>query len=174
MRQIMQKAILVCALSLMSSQGNATNSLGTRLDENVKAGMARTQTQGIAIAVIENGKVKIVKSWGKRNVKAEPLATDTVMYGASLTKAVFAYTVMQLVEEGKLDLDMSIVRYLPRPLPEYTDEEEKYAGWHNLAGDERWRKLTPRILLTHSSGFSNFGFLEPDGKLRFHFDPGAR
>ena len=34
--------------------------------------------------------------------------------------------------------------------------------------------MTPRILLTHSSGFSNFGFLEPDGKLKFHFDPGTR
>lgn len=174
MRHMMQKAILVGALLLFPRQGNAENSLESRLDENVKAGMARTQTQGIAVAVIENGKVKIVKSWGKRNAKAEPLTTDTVMYGASLTKAVFAYTVIQLVEEGKLDLDAPIARYLPKPLPEYTDEEEKYAGWHNLAGDERWRKLTPRILLTHSSGFSNFGFLEPDGKLRFHFDPGAR
>lgn len=174
MRHMMQKAILVVALLLLPRQGNAENSLESRLDENVQAGMARTQAQGIAIAVIENGKVKIVKSWGKRNAKAEPLTTDTVMYGASLTKAVFAYTVMQLVEEGKLDLDTPIARYLPKPLPEYTDEEEKYAGWHNMAGDERWRKLTPRILLTHSSGFSNFGFLEPDGKLRFHFDPGAR
>jgi CubicO group peptidase (beta-lactamase class C family) len=34
--------------------------------------------------------------------------------------------------------------------------------------------LTPRILLTHASGFANFAFLEPDGKLRFHFAPGAR
>jgi CubicO group peptidase (beta-lactamase class C family) len=96
------------------------------------------------------------------------------MYGASLTKAVFAYTVMQLVEEGKLDLDTSIAAYLPKPLPEYTGEANKYAAWQHLAGDERWRKLTPRILLTHSAGFANFGFLEPDGKLRFHFDPGTR
>lgn len=43
-----------------------------------------------------------------------------------------------------------------------------------LEGDERWRKLTPRMLLTHSSGFANFGFLEPDRRLRFHFDPGTR
>jgi CubicO group peptidase (beta-lactamase class C family) len=174
MQNMMQKAILASALALLPCQGTVANSLETRLDENVKAGMAKTRTQGIAIAVIEKGSIKIVKSWGKRNAKAEPLTTDTVMYGASLTKAAFAYTVMQLVEEGKLDLDASISRYLPKPLPEYADEEEKYAGWHHLAGDERWRKLTPRILLTHSSGFSNFGFLEPDGKLKFHFDPGAR
>ena len=41
------------------------------------------------------------------------------MYGASLTKAAFAYTVMQLVEEGRLDLDTSIARYLSQPLPDY-------------------------------------------------------
>ena len=42
------------------------------------------------------------------------------------------------------------------------------------AGDERWRKLTPRILLTHTSGLANFAFLEPDEKMRLHFDPGSR
>jgi CubicO group peptidase (beta-lactamase class C family) len=98
------------------------------------------------------------------------------MYGASLTKAVFAYTVMQLVEERVLELDTPIERYLPKPLPAHTEQdvEDRYARWSDLAGDERWRKLTPRILLTHSPGFSNFGFLEPDGRLRFHFEPGAR
>jgi CubicO group peptidase (beta-lactamase class C family) len=98
------------------------------------------------------------------------------MYGASLTKAAFGYMVMQLVEEGKLDLDRSIAQYLPRPLPDYprAETEEDYAPYADLAGDERWRKLTPRILLTHSAGFANFFFLEPDGKLQFHFEPGSR
>ncbi|MEQ1550417.1 serine hydrolase domain-containing protein [Sphingorhabdus sp.] len=174
MRNIVRSAILICASALLPLQGIAAKSLESRLDVRVKAGMTQTQTQGVAIAFIENGTVKLVKSWGKRNAKGEPLTTDSVMYGASLTKAVFAYTVMQLVEEGRLDLDTSIAHYLPKPLPDYADEEEKYAGWHHLAGDDRWRKLTPRILLTHSSGFSNFGFLEPDRKLKFHFDPGTR
>src|SRR5262249_18852163 len=61
----------------------------------------------------------------------------------------------------------------PKPLPDYPTEE-KYAAWEGLKGDDRWRKLTPRILLTHSSGFHNFAFLEPDQRLRFHFDPGTR
>ena len=54
---------------------------------------------------------------------------DTIMYGASLTKAVFAYTVMQLVDEGRIDLDRSIADYLPRPLPDYDREEDRYAPW---------------------------------------------
>lgn len=40
--------------------------------------------------------------------KGDPLTTDTVMYGASVTKAVFAYTAMQLVDQGKIKLDMPI------------------------------------------------------------------
>lgn len=143
------------------------------LDAEVTRAMAATQAKGLAIAVIDDGQVVHVRSYGARNAAGDPLDTDTIMYGASLTKAAFAYTVMQLVEEGKLDLDTSIADYLPRPLPDYPDED-KYAPWKDLAGDERWRALTPRILLTHSAGFANFAFVEPDGKLRFHFDPGAR
>lgn len=146
------------------------------IDAEVARAMATSGAKGLALAVIENGRPIHVKSYGIRNLVGEPLNTDTIMYGASLTKAVFAYTVMQLVDEGVIELDTPIERYLPKPLPEYTEPEveERYARWSDLSGDERWRKLTPRILLSHSPGFANFGFLEPDGRLRFHFEPGAR
>jgi CubicO group peptidase (beta-lactamase class C family) len=145
----------------------------TAIDARVGQIMADTGAKGMAIAIIDNGRVNYVKAYGIRNSRNEPLTTDTVMYGASITKSVFAALVMQLAQEGKIGLDTSIANYLPKPLPEY-NEERKYANYTALAGDERWRQLTPRILLTHSSGFSNFGFLEPDGRLKFHFDPGAR
>ena len=135
--------------------------------------MADTGAKGLAIAVIEQGRLKSVQAFGARNAKGEPLTRDTVMYGASLTKAVFAYTVMQLVDEGKVELDRTIGAMLPRPLPAYGNLDA-YGNWGDLAGDERWRKLTPRHLLTHSSGFANFSWVEPDGKLRIHFEPGSR
>lgn len=145
----------------------------SEIDARVQQIMSQTSAKGMAVAVIDNGQVSYVKAYGIRNVRGEPLTTDTVMYGASITKSVFAALVVQLADEGKIDLDVSIANYLPQPLPSY-NEDEKYADYTALAGDERWRQLTPRILLTHSSGFSNFGFLEPDGKLKFHFEPGAR
>lgn len=143
------------------------------LDAEVARAMAATGARGLAIAVVDEGRVRQVRSYGHRNERGAPLQTDTVMYGASLTKAVFGYTVMRLVDEGKLDLDRPVADYLPRPLPDYPDED-RYAPWSGLAGDARWRKLTPRILLTHSAGFANFAFLEPDGRLRIHFEPGTR
>lgn len=143
------------------------------LETLVEEGMARSGSQGLALAFIDRGKVQLVKTWGIRNARREPLTPTTIMYGASLTKTVFAYTVMQLVQEKRLALDRSIAGYLPRPLPEYAGEEA-YGPWEHLAGEERWRKITPRILLTHSAGFANFHFLEPDGKLKIHFEPGTR
>ena len=115
--------------------------------------MQLTGAQGMGLAVIENGEVSYVGSYGRRNASGAGLNIFTIMYGASLTKAAFAYMVMQLVDEGVIDLDTSIAKYLPKPLPDYPTEE-KYAPWSDLKGDERWRKLTPRILLTHSSGFT--------------------
>jgi CubicO group peptidase (beta-lactamase class C family) len=142
------------------------------LDARVRELMAREQVQGLALAVIDDGQVGKVAAYGYRNTeRALPLTADTVMYGASLTKAAFAYMLLQLADEGKLDLDASVATLLPRPLPEY---RAKSFDFSDLAGDERWRQLTPRILLTHASGFANFRWLEPDKKLRFHFAPGAR
>ena len=144
------------------------------LDAEVRAVMAETGARGLAVAVIDGGQVNHVAVWGERNAAGEPLTRDTIMYGASLTKAVFAYTVMQMVDDGLVDLDRSIAEDLDQPLTAYSDADiiDAYADWTAL--DERWRRLTPRILLSHSPGFANFGFLEPDGRLAFHFDPGAR
>lgn len=143
------------------------------IDAELQDVMRITGARGIGLAVVRDGQVVVARTQGARNAAGDPLRPDTIMYGASLTKAAFGFMVMQLVEEGRLDLDTSIARYLPRPLPDYPPDP-KYGPWKDLRDDERWRLLTPRILLTHSAGFANFAFLEPDGKLRFHFDPGTR
>ena len=99
------------------------------------------------------------------------------MYGASLTKSVFAYSVLRLVDEGKLELDRPLKDDLNKPLPAYGPDPifpDKYGPYKDLAVDPRWKKITPRMCLTHSTGFNNFWFLEPDHKLHIHFDPGSR
>jgi CubicO group peptidase (beta-lactamase class C family) len=164
-------------MAALLSSGAAPTALpesrAAAIDAEVRAAMARTGARGLALAVIEDGQPVFVRAWGHRNAAGDALETDTVMYGASLTKAVFAYTVMQMRDEGMIALDGPIAEMLERPLPDYGNLDD-YGNWGDLAGDERWRALTPRHLLTHSSGFANFAFLEPDRKLRFHFDPGAR
>lgn len=137
------------------------------VDSTARTLMQREQVQGLALAIIDNGAVTQVSAYGIRNAARDPLTTQTIMYGASLTKTAFAYLVLQLVDEGRLALDMPLADLLPRPLPEYDD-------YHDLADDDRWKALTMRILLTHTTGFANFRWLEDDGKLRFHHAPGTR
>lgn len=99
------------------------------------------------------------------------------MYGASLTKTVMAYTTLRLVDQGRIALDVPIADDLDKPLPEYDTEAihpGKYGPYRDLADDPRWKKITPRMALTHSTGFANFYWLEPGEKLRIHFEPGSR
>jgi CubicO group peptidase (beta-lactamase class C family) len=150
---------------------------GAAIDAEVSRVMSRTHSNGLAVAVIDHGNVGYVQAYGIRNAKGDPLTTDTVMYGASLTKTAFAYTVMQLVDQGKLDLDTPIKDDLDNPLPSYGLDPvfaDKHGPYKDLADDSRWQKITPRMCLTHSTGFNNFWFIEPDQKLHIHFEPGAR
>ncbi|MFT7774302.1 serine hydrolase domain-containing protein [Roseateles sp.] len=172
LRSVRRAVLAVAALPLLAAAQHAIPAAAA-LDAEASRLMAATQARGLAVAVIDAGRVVHVRAYGERNAAGLPLLTDTVMYGASLTKAAFAYTVLQLVEEGLLDLDRPLAAYLAQPLPDYPDDR-RYGPWSGLAGDERWRRLTARMLLTHSSGFANFAFLEPDGKLHMHFDPGTR
>ena len=150
---------------------------GAAIDAEVGKIMTRTHAKGMGVAVIDRGKVGYIRAYGVRNAKGDPLTKDTVMYGASLTKTVFAYTVMQLVDQRKLTLDAPLKTYLDKPVPTYGPDPvfpDKYGPYKDLANDSRWEKITPRMCLTHSTGFANFWFIEPDQKLRIHFEPGTR
>ena len=118
-----------------------------RVEAAVKRLMSEAKVPGLAVAILNKGQVVYLNGFGLRDVaRNEPMTIDTVMYGASFTKSVFAWMAMQLVEEKTLDLDKPVVEYLPKPLPEY----EKY---RDLAGDERAKRITARMLLSHTSGF---------------------
>jgi CubicO group peptidase (beta-lactamase class C family) len=147
---------------------------GDALDRAVEQHIAAAHVTGLALAVIEHGEITHLRAWGKREVERDlPLTTDTVMYAASITKTLFAYSMMTLVDDGRLDLDRPIAAMLPKPLPDYP----KYA---DLADDARWRRITPRMLLDHTAGFANFRYFTRDGrydehgKLAIEFDPGTR
>ena len=158
---------LIAAPLLMAFAG------GDRIDTAARAAMATTGAHGLAIAVIDQGRVSSVKVFGDRDAAGDPLTVNTVMYGASLTKAVVGYLTAQLASARQLDLDQPIAALLPQPLPSYGNVSA-YGNWGDLTDDERWRAITPRMALTHSTGFANFAFLEPDHRLRIHFAPGTR
>jgi CubicO group peptidase (beta-lactamase class C family) len=138
------------------------------LDAEMQRLMSAAKVPGLAVAVIKDGKVSYTQAYGYANVeKQQPLRTDTIMYAASLTKAVFAYTVMQLVDEGVFSLDAPLPTLLNKQLPDYP----KYA---DLKDDPRWQQLTPRMLLSHTSGLLNWRYINDNGRLDFKYPPGSR
>src|SRR5450432_3875561 len=166
-------ATLGCSIAAVAQ----TIPSGVAIDTEVGKILTQTHAQGLAVAVIDHGKIGYVHAYGIRNAKRDPLTTDTVMYGASLTKTAFAYAVMQLVDQGKLNLDTPIIDDLDKPLPTYGPDPvfpDKYGPYKDLADDPRWEMITPRMCLAHSTGFNNFWFIEPDHKLHIHFEPGTR
>lgn len=172
MGKILTCLLILHLLGCSSGPSNQPNPKYTRIDAQLKRLMQREDVQGLALAIIENGAVFHVAAYGHRNVERQlPLTPDTIMYGASLTKTAFTYMLLQLVDEGLLDLDASVAELLPHPLPQYNEGDYDY---RQLAYDPRWQALTPRILLNHSSGFANFRWLETNQQLQFHFDPGTR
>ncbi|HXW89220.1 MAG TPA: serine hydrolase, partial [Terriglobales bacterium] len=138
------------------------------VDETVERLMKAAEVTGTGIAILNNEKITYLKAYGFRDKEKNfPLTVDSVMSAASFTKVAFAYLVMQLVDEGLLNLDKPVYQYLPKPLLEYPN----YA---DLANDPRYKQITARMLLDHTSGFANWRGYEDDHKLRIHFTPGTR
>ncbi len=170
--------VLVFAGLLVGREAVAEPEVLTRLDGSTIAveevdrfiveKMKAAKVTGLAIAVLQRGDVAYVRAFGERDASRRlPLTIDTVMYGASFTKAIFGAVVASLAEAKALDLDRPIAALLGRPwsaLPKYTD----------LARDPRANRITSRMLLTHTAGFANYRWLEPDNRLRIHFEPGSR
>ena len=140
----------------------------SRIDATMTQLMQAAHVTGGGMAIFHDGKIAYLKAYGLRDAeKRLPLTPDSVMTSASLSKAAFAVVVMRLVQQGVLDLDQPIDQYLAKPLPDYP----RYA---DLRGDDRYKKLTLRILLSHTSGFPNWRAFEDDRKLKIHFEPGTR
>ena len=127
-----------------------------RLDKLIPQLMAKGDVPGLAIVTIRHGKIDRPRAYGVANAETrQPLAPDAVFESASLTKPVFAYAVLKLVDAGVLSLDVPLVAYLPEALP-----------------DERMKEITARMVLTHTTGLQNE--VMPGETLRVHFAPGSR
>ncbi|HZX88084.1 MAG TPA: serine hydrolase domain-containing protein [Reyranella sp.] len=112
---------------------------------------------GAIVALVQDGEPDGFVSGGVRGGQAGgPVDALTVFDAASLSKPVFAYTVLQLFDRGDLALDMPIAHYLP--------------GY--LRVDGRSASITVRHLLSHSAGLPNWR--NADYPLRPWFDPGER
>jgi CubicO group peptidase (beta-lactamase class C family) len=133
--------------------------------------LAGAHVTGAQVVVVQDGKIAWSAAFGLRGQNPDlPMDARTSTWAASITKSVFATYVMRLVEEHKFDLDKPVAAQLPEALDKYPNYRDIAT---ELVKDPHWAKVTPRMLLSHSSGLANFTFLEPDHKLHLHFAPGT-
>ncbi|MCU1330713.1 MAG: beta-lactamase [Bryobacterales bacterium] len=133
--------------------------------------LADAHVTGAQIAVVDRGRLVWSSAFGlRRREPPLPMTTQTPTWLGSITKSVFSVYVMQLVERGELALDVPLASQLTKPLDAYEAWRESGS---ELVKDPRWPLVTPRMLLTHSSGLANLAMFEPDKKLHLHQQPGT-
>ncbi|MBO9658868.1 MAG: beta-lactamase family protein [Chitinophagaceae bacterium] len=169
--------ILLVALteSVHSQQKSITKADGKKIsakqiDQTINRLMNAAAVSGLQIGIINNNQTALVKSYGYKNkTRWQVNNPATSFYAASFSKSLFAFIAMQLVDQKKLELDKPLYQYLRKPLPEYVD-------YKDLEGDDRWKLITARHCLSHTTGFPNWRNLNPKGvqKLEFFFDPGSK
>ncbi|HTV65941.1 MAG TPA: serine hydrolase [Bryocella sp.] len=175
MRAVLLPIFLAASVALATaSQPGAVRRLDgstitpAEIDATVTRLMQAAEVPGAGIAIFNGGHIAYLKAYGFRDKQKNlPLTPDSVMTAASLTKPAFATMVMELVEQRVLDLDKPVYQYLPKPLPEYPD-------YTDLAGDERYKRITLRMCLDHTTGFPNLRAFTDDHKLNINFTPGSR
>ncbi|MGG4342034.1 serine hydrolase domain-containing protein [Paenibacillus lautus] len=94
-------------------------------------------TTSVQYALIDGGEIVVSGQTGKNDINNKiPLTSNTIYGIGSTSKMVLTTAVLKLVDEGKIDLDVPVVNYIP-------DFKMK---------DNRYKQITPRMLLNHSSG----------------------
>ncbi|RJP66050.1 MAG: hypothetical protein C4539_12145 [Ignavibacteriales bacterium] len=124
--------------------------------------MKELKVPGVSVSIISDYKLVSSKQFGLANVNEKiPVTSESVFEACSMTKPMFAYVALKLVDEGKLDLDKPLYNYL----------EEKFICENNYD-----KLITARMILSHSSGLPNWrkGEEEREGPIPIYFKPGTQ
>lgn len=132
----------------------------TELDAFIQSQMEQYKIPGLSFALINNGKLVYNQVYGVKNTTSKEAVVDhTLFEAASVSKSVFAYFTMIMVEKGLLSLDTPLFKYMPEEL---------------VVNDDRYKLITARMVLSHTSGLPNWRFFNEDGKLDIKFEPGTK
>jgi CubicO group peptidase (beta-lactamase class C family) len=153
--------LVVCLVAVAASAQTAAQPaaevtrLQNQLEPKINDEIQKGHLPGMAIGVVKNGKLIYAKGFGFAKLGTDtPVTSRSLFHMASVTKTFVATAIMQLVEQGKIDLDAPVTRYLP----------------YFKLDDERYRDIKIRQMLSHTSGIpdtTNYHWDKPE------YDDGA-
>jgi CubicO group peptidase (beta-lactamase class C family) len=137
---------------------NGAEIFSTVLDRKIDSIVKKVNMAGLSIAIINGSEIVYHNTFGALNlITKEPVTHQTIFEGASLSKPIFTYFVMKMVEIGTIDLDKPLYEYLPHP---GIDENSQ----------ENYKLITARMVLSHQTGFPNHA---NGKKIELAFQPGT-
>jgi CubicO group peptidase (beta-lactamase class C family) len=111
--------------------------LYAQLDSVLEQIKDRWNIPGLGVGIVEDGEIVCTRGFGVQSLETgAPITPDSIFCLASIAKCFVATAVMQLVEQGKLRLDVPLVQYLP----------------YFRLNDGRYPQITLRQILSHTSG----------------------
>lgn len=154
-KQLLILGFLVAAV--LAGSGARASGVQTRsdLDRDIPKLLTETKIPSVSVAEIRRGKIVLTAAYGMQS-PGVPATVDTLYNIASLTKPLTAEVILRLVSEGRFGLDDPMYLFWVDP---------------DIAADPRRVQLTPRLALSHQTGFPNW---RAKSGLAFAFDPGTR
>ncbi|WP_276485760.1 serine hydrolase [Paraflavitalea pollutisoli] len=157
MRTLFSAILVILTAAACAQSPKATIA---KLEKDIPELITSHDIPGLSAAYISNGTLVWVRHYGVSNAATrQPVTDSTIFEAASLSKVVTAYMAIQLVDQGRLNLDT--------PLSTYLDNN------YDVGDDPRLRLVTARRVLSHSAGFPNWRAQE-GGKLPINFTPGEK
>lgn len=163
---VLTSLLLVSHAQVATLNGNTTSP--EAIDRFLATQVGTGMLPGLSIAIINNGKIVYHRAIGSGNLETlQPVNDESIFEAASLSKTVFSYFVLRLVNQGLLDLDTPLSKYLP---------------YDDVSADERYKLITARMVLSHTSGLPNWRTSDfadsalhiPKGVLYLKFKPGSK
>ena len=137
-------------------------------NEQIERIIDSASTPGLSLAIIDQNKVVFYNTYGYKEIKKSAdgkiqgngkIDKGTLFEACSLSKSFFLFAVERLVDKGVLNLDTPLYHYLKYPKLDY---------------DERYKKITGRMVLSHSSGMENWENQNNPDKLEIISEPGEK
>jgi CubicO group peptidase (beta-lactamase class C family) len=141
-----------------SAPAPASSGLKQQLDQQVPIWLTEFKVTSVAVAYVESGKIAWSAYYGEQVPGGPPVDDKTLYNVASLTKPITAEVILRLASSDRLSLDEPMA-------PFWTDPDIKDNPWSRL--------LTPRICLSHQTGFTNWRY-QSKGVLTFQWQPGTK